>query len=210
MLKGTWSVIAMVATAPLLRAVSIGGESDGCSTTLYSTLNSTLRKHMNIHDRPYKCPVTSCMSHSDGFATKGVLDRHKAAKHPNLTPRRGKKEYYCPQQGCHRSIASPEKNPFKRKDHLHEHIKRIHNNFVTQAPVPFQNDPLTRIIRDQRASAVGDETGEYIVNNHLHTTTARLQEKRHEEDVVAQASTATSTGEECCRHGKKSKRSIGK
>ena len=156
---------------------------------------------MNIHDRPYKCPVTSCMSHSDGFATKGVLDRHKAAKHPNLTPRRGKKEYYCPQQGCHRSIASPEKNPFKRKDHLHEHIKRIHNNFVTQAPVPVQDDPLTRIIRDQRASAVGDETGEYIFNNNLHTTTARSREKRHEEDVVTQANTATSRGEECCRHG---------
>lgn len=190
---------AMVAAVGHLLPGTNGSECSQCLTIQRQTLNFKIRKHTDIHDRPYKCPVPSCSDHVRGFATKGVLERHKTAKHSDLTPRQRRKEFYCPQQDCHRSISAPRKDPFTRKDHLRDHIKRIHNRGIEQAPVLVQDDPLSCIISQQRAGTSRDESEDPLTSDELHATSGS-QERRRVEDAPFLSCTTGSAREEWCGH----------
>jgi hypothetical protein len=87
-----------------------------------AVLISIPRRHMDKHDRPYTCAETTCPSHQEGFTTKGDLKRHTQSVHEDST-------FYCPQQRCIRFT----NKPFARKDHLADHIKRVHNGIIAQA-----------------------------------------------------------------------------
>lgn len=76
------------------------------------------RKHNNrVHNRP-TCDLFGC---TQSFGSKGDLDRHKKNKHNQLPLH---KRFRCPEQGCKHALTPR----FKRKDHLTNHLKNMHNH----------------------------------------------------------------------------------
>ncbi|KAF2202787.1 hypothetical protein GQ43DRAFT_439422 [Delitschia confertaspora ATCC 74209] len=76
-------------------------------------------KHMDKHDRPYKCKVKGCEK-LQGFTYSGGLLRHEREVHKLHGGT--KQSLFCPHSDCKRSSGSG----FTRKENLLEHIRRVH------------------------------------------------------------------------------------
>jgi len=76
-------------------------------------------KHMDKHDRPYKCNVKGCEK-LQGFTYSGGLLRHEREVHKMHGGT--KKSLFCPFTDCKRSSGAG----FTRKENLAEHIRRVH------------------------------------------------------------------------------------
>jgi hypothetical protein len=76
-------------------------------------------KHMDKHDRPYKCLVKGCEK-LQGFTYSGGLLRHEREVHKMHGGT--KKSLFCPFADCKRSSGAG----FTRKENLAEHIRRVH------------------------------------------------------------------------------------
>ncbi|KAH6642134.1 hypothetical protein C7974DRAFT_460388 [Boeremia exigua] len=76
-------------------------------------------KHMDKHDRPYKCLVRGCEK-LQGFTYSGGLLRHEREVHKMHGGT--KKSLFCPFTDCKRSSGAG----FTRKENLAEHIRRVH------------------------------------------------------------------------------------
>ncbi|KAF1921559.1 hypothetical protein BDU57DRAFT_510429 [Ampelomyces quisqualis] len=76
-------------------------------------------KHMDKHDRPYKCNVKGCEK-LQGFTYSGGLLRHEREVHRMHGGT--KKSLFCPFNDCKRSSGAG----FTRKENLAEHIRRVH------------------------------------------------------------------------------------
>jgi hypothetical protein len=121
---------------------------DGCDNVTFQR-RSAWQTHKDKHDRPFKCDVAGC-THSTGFSSKGILDRHKRTIHKLLPPDKSSTKlstlvlYYCPEPSCHRSISSSPSNPFTRKDNLNEHIRRKHGDLQpkTSTGIMGDSDPM--------------------------------------------------------------------
>ena len=114
---------------------------------------------MDKHGRPYKCAVADC-NRLDGFASKGDLERHKKTVHRQLllheaTTQPSNSLYYCPEPSCIRSSSSSSNNAFARKDHLQEHIKRIHKDLLPRH--------LASVLEGSNPTA----DNQYILNSNL-------------------------------------------
>ena len=78
-------------------------------------------KHMDKHERPYKCLERGCEILL-GFTYSGGLLRHNREVHKkNLSTRN---PLYCPFHNCNRSLASG--HGFTRLENLNEHKRRRH------------------------------------------------------------------------------------
>ncbi|KAI0871500.1 hypothetical protein GGS24DRAFT_57470 [Hypoxylon argillaceum] len=76
-------------------------------------------KHMDKHERPYKCRVAGC-ENILGFTYAGGLLRHeREVHHKHGGP---KNPLYCPHKACKRSTS----NCFARLENLNEHLRRCH------------------------------------------------------------------------------------
>jgi hypothetical protein len=76
-------------------------------------------KHMDKHDRPYKCNVKGCEK-LQGFTYSGGLLRHEREVHKMHGGTN--KSLFCPFSDCKRSLGAG----FTRKENLAEHIRRVH------------------------------------------------------------------------------------
>lgn len=76
-------------------------------------------KHMDKHDRPYKCVFKGCEK-LQGFTYSGGLLRHEREVHKMHGGT--KKSLFCPFHDCKRSSGTG----FTRKENLAEHIRRVH------------------------------------------------------------------------------------
>ncbi|MCJ1402450.1 hypothetical protein MMC11_005670 [Xylographa trunciseda] len=83
--------------------------------------------------RLYLCPVSGC-ANRPGFTSKGDMQRHHREIHENG----GLKTFPCLHHGCNRGA----RKPFKRKENLKEHKRRVHpsekafiDNSKTQSPL---------------------------------------------------------------------------
>ncbi|KAJ5161609.1 hypothetical protein N7492_007001 [Penicillium capsulatum] len=76
-------------------------------------------KHMDKHDRPYKCYEPGC-DKIQGFTYSGGLLRHQREVHKKNTD--AKKPLMCPYPDCNRSTG----NGFTRQENLREHLRRRH------------------------------------------------------------------------------------
>ncbi|KAJ5091543.1 hypothetical protein NUU61_006413 [Penicillium alfredii] len=76
-------------------------------------------KHMDKHDRPYKCFEPGC-DKIQGFTYSGGLLRHQREVHKKNTD--AKKPLMCPYADCNRSAG----NGFTRQENLREHLRRRH------------------------------------------------------------------------------------
>ncbi|KAL5364045.1 hypothetical protein BJX96DRAFT_167975 [Aspergillus floccosus] len=76
-------------------------------------------KHMDKHDRPYKCLEPGC-DKIQGFTYSGGLLRHQREVHKKNV--NAKKPLMCPYADCNRSTG----NGFTRQENLKEHLRRRH------------------------------------------------------------------------------------
>ncbi|KAF3403912.1 hypothetical protein F1880_010276 [Penicillium rolfsii] len=79
---------------------------------------SEWNKHMDKHDRPYKCYEPGC-NKIHGFTYTGGLLRHQREVHKKNDDT--KKPLMCPYADCNRSA-----NGFTRQENLREHLRRRH------------------------------------------------------------------------------------
>lgn len=94
----------------------------GCSEDVKSfSRKCEWSKHMDKHDRPYKCPADGCEK-LPGFTYSGGLLRHQREVH-NLHggPR---KQLNCPHINCKRHSGKG----FSRQENLNEHLRRVHTD----------------------------------------------------------------------------------
>ncbi len=93
-------------------------------------------KHMDKHERPYKCLEPGC-DKVQGFTYSGGLLRHQREVHKKNVSTRA--PLYCPHNTCNRSTGAG----FTRRENLNEHLRRRHNfgpDAVKQSS-PFPTTP---------------------------------------------------------------------
>ncbi|KAK5404673.1 hypothetical protein LTR06_009394 [Exophiala xenobiotica] len=84
-------------------------------------------KHMDRHERPYKCHEAGCEL-NPGFTYSGGLLRHQREVHKmHLST---KEPLFCPFLNCNRSSGSG----FTRRENLEEHKRRRHMDDLSQGP----------------------------------------------------------------------------
>ncbi|KAI1492527.1 hypothetical protein F5X96DRAFT_677677 [Biscogniauxia mediterranea] len=85
-------------------------------------------KHMDKHDRPYKCPAGGCEK-LPGFTYSGGLLRHEREVHGKHGG--PKNPLNCPHVNCKRHTGKG----FSRLENLNEHLRRVHT-----ADIPTSNN----------------------------------------------------------------------
>lgn len=77
-------------------------------------------KHMDKHDRPFKCNIAGCET-LRGFTYSAGLARHVLEVHKMSG---GREQFFCPIHDCNRHSRSG----FKRKSNRDEHVRRVHQS----------------------------------------------------------------------------------
>lgn len=92
-------------------------------------------KHMDKHERPYRCPAAGC-ENLPGFTYSGGLLRHEREVHGKHGG--PKNTVNCPHPNCKRHTGKG----FSRQENLNEHLRRVHTNSegggITPPPPPPQ------------------------------------------------------------------------
>ncbi|KAG5997411.1 hypothetical protein E4U54_002364 [Claviceps lovelessii] len=78
-------------------------------------------KHMDKHERPYRCPAAGC-ENLPGFTYSGGLLRHEREVHGKHGG--PKNTVNCPHPNCKRHTGKG----FSRQENLNEHLRRVHTN----------------------------------------------------------------------------------
>ncbi|KAG5988490.1 hypothetical protein E4U52_006539 [Claviceps spartinae] len=90
-------------------------------------------KHMDKHERPYRCPAAGC-ENLPGFTYSGGLLRHEREVHGKHGG--PKNTVNCPHPNCKRHTGKG----FSRQENLNEHLRRVHTNSegggITPPPPP--------------------------------------------------------------------------
>lgn len=84
-------------------------------------------KHMDKHERPYRCIVPGCES-LPGFTYSGGLLRHEREVHGKYGG--PKNTVKCPHPNCKRHTGKG----FSRQENLNEHLRRVHTNMEGASP----------------------------------------------------------------------------
>lgn len=79
----------------------------------------SISKHMDKHDRPYKCTEDGCQK-LPGFTYSGGLLRHQREVHNHHGG--PKNSFHCPHATCKRHNGKG----FSRLENLNEHLRRVH------------------------------------------------------------------------------------
>lgn len=125
-------------------------------------------KHMDKHDRPYKCPAEGCEK-LPGFTYSGGLLRHQREVH-NLHggPR---KQLNCPHPNCKRFSGKG----FSRQENLNEHLRRVHTDAgEMQNEEETEEDGSERAGMKRKRGIVRDDGGD------LRQEMARLRNENEE------------------------------
>ncbi|KAI0893419.1 hypothetical protein F4806DRAFT_488371 [Annulohypoxylon nitens] len=116
-------------------------------------------KHMDKHDRPYKCTAAECEKLA-GFTYSGGLLRHEREVHGKHGGPRNPLQ--CPHGNCKRH----EGKGFSRMENLNEHLRRVHTpndallSSAPAAPSPEDEQEDTPTPVAQRSASGGSKTGE--------------------------------------------------
>ncbi|KAI1437785.1 hypothetical protein GGR50DRAFT_604307 [Xylaria sp. CBS 124048] len=127
-------------------------------------------KHMDKHERPYKCLAEGCENVS-GFTYSGGLLRHEREVHNKHGG--PKNPLYCPHRGCKRHTDSS----FARLENLNEHLRRCHtpNGLDLYTPV---EEPDNQPRESSRIPAPPPR----IASPASETTSPRIGDKRKADD----------------------------
>lgn len=103
-------------------------------------------KHMDKHERPYRCHEVECEK-LKGFTYSGGLLRHERechGKHGGL-----KKQLMCPHSSCKRSSGPA----FTRLENLNEHLRRVHQKIEPAADeAPLESSGKSKGKRKQAST----------------------------------------------------------
>ncbi|KAJ5729024.1 uncharacterized protein N7483_003532 [Penicillium malachiteum] len=145
-------------------------------------------KHMDKHDRPYKCYEPGC-DKVKGFTYSGGLLRHQREVHKKNTD--AKKSLMCPYADCNRSTG----NGFTRQENLREHLRRRHMHTDDGQPSIMVDMPWERAnelegVRANSLPATGAKrkldspNGDLLdeENDDLHNEVKRLRREVQEKD----------------------------
>ncbi|KAK5662995.1 hypothetical protein OQA88_6409 [Cercophora sp. LCS_1] len=111
-------------------------------------------KHMDKHDRPYKCAADGCEK-LPGFTYAGGLLRHEREVHGKHGG--PKQSFHCPHLNCKRHGGKG----FSRAENLNEHLRRVHTqnggqNGVVEAET---DDAGSEIAAGQKRKREDDDSG---------------------------------------------------
>lgn len=118
-------------------------------------------KHMDKHERPYRCPADGC-ENLPGFTYSGGLLRHEREVHGmHGGP---KNTVNCPHPNCKRHTGKG----FSRQENLNEHLRRVHTNMEGSTPPAAESaaspdddeSEKSGTKRKRRLSDQGDELSE--------------------------------------------------
>ncbi|KAH7011413.1 hypothetical protein EDB80DRAFT_388633 [Ilyonectria destructans] len=115
-------------------------------------------KHMDKHERPYRCPADGC-ENLPGFTYSGGLLRHEREVHGKHGG--PKNTVNCPHPNCKRHTGKG----FSRQENLNEHLRRVHTNMegmtppAEPIPSPEDNDSEKAGMKRKRRSS-GQSTEE--------------------------------------------------
>lgn len=114
-------------------------------------------KHMDKHDRPYRCQHPSCAK-LQGFTYSGGLLRHEREVHGKHGG--PKTQLICPYPDCKRHSGKG----FTRKENLNEHIRRVHNSKsqISQQPSQSQVDHIFKVDSLQQAAQGAEQISELM------------------------------------------------
>ncbi|KAL9111745.1 MAG: hypothetical protein Q9227_003804 [Pyrenula ochraceoflavens] len=142
-------------------------------------------KHMDKHERPYKCPDPAC-DKIQGFTYSGGLLRHQREVHKKNVAT--KKLLYCPIANCNRHVGQG--HGFTRRENLNEHMRRRHATGSTslagvevEVPSPDIRQTLQFTQQESPTQAFANKKRK----RHL-----REEEEEDEEDVEAEISAVKS------------------
>ncbi|KAK9445338.1 zinc finger domain-containing protein [Metarhizium brunneum] len=117
-------------------------------------------KHMDKHERPYRCPAPGC-ENLPGFTYSGGLLRHEREVHNKHGG--PKNTVNCPHPNCKRHTGKG----FSRQENLNEHLRRVHTTGDGTTPPaesvasPEDNESeKSSMKRKRRSSGQGDELTE--------------------------------------------------
>ncbi len=119
-------------------------------------------KHMDKHDRPYKCLAEGCEK-LPGFTYSGGLLRHEREVHNKHGGPR--KQLNCPHPNCKRHTGKG----FSRQENLNEHLRRVHTD-----------TSLTQNGDDTEAEDGGEQTGQKRKRSGTNTGSAEGTDLRQE------------------------------
>ncbi|KAF2238059.1 hypothetical protein EV356DRAFT_335342 [Viridothelium virens] len=111
-------------------------------------------KHMDKHDRPYKCSYPQC-SKLQGFTYSGGLLRHEREVHKKHGGPR--ESLMCPYKDCKRSTGAG----FTRKENLNEHLRRVHRRAEDEHP--SKSDDPSVLDQDDPAEAQGEDESDLLL-----------------------------------------------
>lgn len=133
---------AHIQTAPRT-ARNLVANASGSESPLIKTRNNRMRganfddsKHMDKHDRPYKCAAEGCEK-LPGFTYSGGLLRHEREVHGKHGG--PKNSYFCPHPTCKRHTGKG----FSRQENLNEHLRRVHTSVAPPAVSPNGSNTVT-------------------------------------------------------------------
>ncbi|KAK3350693.1 hypothetical protein B0H65DRAFT_96251 [Neurospora tetraspora] len=106
-------------------------------------------KHMDKHDRPYKCGAVGCEK-LPGFTYSGGLLRHEREVHGKHGG--PKNPLHCPHESCKRATGKG----FSRLENLNEHLRRVHTHNADGTT----NGIVGMMISNGGGLNVGDESDE--------------------------------------------------
>lgn len=117
-------------------------------------------KHMDKHERPYRCPADGC-ENLPGFTYSGGLLRHEREVHGKHGG--PKNTVNCPHPNCKRHTGKG----FSRQENLNEHLRRVHTNLegeispetIVQSPEDNESEKAG-MKRKRRSSGQGEELTE--------------------------------------------------
>jgi len=81
-----------------------------------------LNVHRDRHTKPWKCSISACSYHEQGFGAKKDLMRHQASAHKFDS----QETLYCPDRQCSKTF------PRFRDDNLRRHVKSYHPHLLRE------------------------------------------------------------------------------
>jgi hypothetical protein len=140
------------------------------STPRELILSPIISKHMDTHERIYRCLQPEC-SKLKGFTYAGGLQRHEKHVHKM----HGVVEFYCPQATCNRAEGGGK--PFTRKENRADHLQRKHNNKVTTSSMANRPIAPNTGMKRKRALSITEETEASGETARLKSTIEQLERR---------------------------------
>ncbi|KAM3452233.1 hypothetical protein MY3296_004671 [Beauveria thailandica] len=128
-------------------------------------------KHMDKHERPYRCPAEGC-ENLPGFTYSGGLLRHEREVHNKHGG--PKNTVNCPHPNCKRHTGKG----FSRQENLNEHLRRVHTSPDDASPLAATTTAATAATAATTATAAAADSAAGSPNDNDSERTGAKRKRR--------------------------------